>query len=257
MNAVRHPSDLALEGYLMERERSKVAPHVGSCDTCRGRIARMEREGQEFLQYVFPATVEKIEEAAERGRRPAWLRLAYFVPVPLAGLAVALFIALAPGQKMTGPGEDYVGTKGAAGTLGLTVFLGSVEGAHPLRDGEAVPATSQLRFSVRTGKECKLWLLSVDAAGEVSRLFPTSGDRAADVAKGGLQPLPGGAVLDGKAGPERIFAVCSPEPVSYAQVERAAKSAVVPGESAVRSVGVIPGLPDGTSQATVLIEKKP
>jgi hypothetical protein len=255
MNAVRHPSDLALEGYLMERERSKVAPHVGSCDTCRSRIARMEREGQEFLQYVFPATVEKIEEAAARGKRPAWLRLAYLVPVPLAGLAVALFIALAPGQRMTGPGEDYIGIKGAGGTLGLTVFLGAVEGAHPVKDGEAVPATAQLRFAVRAAKECNLWVFSVDGTGEVSRLYPTSGDRAAALKRGGA--LPGGAVLDGKPGPERIFAVCSPEAVPYQKIQNAAQAAVSQGESAVRSVGVIPGLPDGTSQATVLIEKKP
>jgi hypothetical protein len=255
MNAVRHPSDLALEGYLMERDRSKIAPHVGSCDTCRGRIARMEREGQEFLQYVFPATVEKIEEAAARGKRPAWLRFAYFVPVPLAGLAVALFIALSPGQNMTGPGEDYIGVKGAGGTLGLTVFLGAVEGARPVRDGEAVPANSALRFSVRAAKPCQLWVLSVDGQGDVSRLYPTTGDRAAELKRGGA--LPGGAVLDGKPGPERIFAVCSPEAVPYQNIARAAQAAVDHSESAVRSVGVIPGLPDGTAQATVLIEKKP
>jgi len=255
MNAVRHPSDLALEGYLMERDRSKIAPHVGSCDTCRTRIARMEREGQEFLQYVFPATVERIEEAASRGRRPAWMRVAWLVPVPLAGLAVALFVALSPGQRMTGPSDDYIGVKGAAGTLGLTVFLGAVEGARPVKDGEAVPASSALRFSVRAAKECQLWVLSVDGLGEVSRLYPTSGDHAAELKRGGA--LPGGAVLDGKPGPERIFAVCSPEAVPYEKIERAAQTAIANGESAVRSIGVIPGLPDGTSQATVLIEKKP
>jgi predicted anti-sigma-YlaC factor YlaD len=135
MNAARHPSDLALETYLMERESSKVAPHVGGCDTCRGRIAQMEREGQDFLQYVFPATVEKVEEVASRGARPAWMRWVYIVPLPVVGLAAALFVALSPVQNMTGPGEDYIGTKGAAGTLGLTVFLGAVEGARPLAEG--------------------------------------------------------------------------------------------------------------------------
>jgi hypothetical protein len=255
MNAVRHPSDLALEGYLMERERSKVAPHVGACETCRGRIARMEREGQEFLQYVFPATVEKIEQAAERGKRPAWMRWAFLAPLPIAGLAAALFIALSPGQQMTGPGEDYIGTKGSGATLGLTVFLGALEGARPVKDGESVPAGAALRFSVRAARECNLWVLSVDGSGEVSRLFPSTGDRAAELKRGGA--LPGGAVLDGKPGPERIFAVCSPQLVPYRTVEQAAQAAVTRGEKSVRSIGVIPGLPDGTTQATVLIEKKP
>ena len=255
MIAARHPSDLALEDYLMARERSKVAPHVGGCDTCRGRIAQMEREGQDFLQYVFPATVAKVEEAASRGARPAWMRWVYLVPLPVAGLAAVLFVALSPGQKMTGPGEDYIGVKGAAGTLGLTVFLGAVEGARPLKGGEVVPLNSALRFSVSAAKECNLWVLSVDGTGEVSRLYPVSGDRAAALKRGGV--LPGGAVLDGKPGPERIFAVCSAKELPYTTVERAAQGAVTPGEMAVRSVGVIPGLPDGTAQATVLLEKSP
>jgi len=56
----RCPSDLALEGYLLDRQAAKVAPHVGSCAACQGRVAWMEQEGKDFLQYVYPATVAKV-----------------------------------------------------------------------------------------------------------------------------------------------------------------------------------------------------
>jgi hypothetical protein len=248
----RHPSDLALETYLLERDRAPVAPHVAECLACRSRLARMEKEGQDFLQYVYPATVEKVEEAA--ARRPAWLKLAYFVPVPLAAAAAALFFVFSPGSTPIDAPPDYVGVKGGAASLGLSVFLGAVEGAKHLSDGAAIPADAALRFKVQPSKACHLFVVSVDGSGQVSRLYPAAGEQGARLEHGG--PLPGGARLDGRAGPERIFAVCDGEGLTYTALERAVQGAVARGESAVRSIGVIPGLPDGTAQTSVLIEKK-
>jgi hypothetical protein len=253
----RCPSDLALEIYLLDRGGSQLSPHVGSCATCQSRVARMEQQGQEFLQYVFPSTVGKIEEAAGE-RRTSWRRWLMLLPVPLAGAAAALLLIAHPasGPSPLGPDESYVGIKGGGvGSLGLSVFLGAAEGARLVNEGEPVPAASALRFKVQPTKACRLWMVSVDAAGQVSRLYPATGDGGAELSAGGA--LPGGAVLDGRGGPERIFALCSPEPVSYEQVERAVHSAVGKGQEGVRAAGVIPGLPDGTAQATTLLEKNP
>jgi hypothetical protein len=253
----RCPSDLALEVYLLDRGTSNLSPHVGSCPTCQSRVARMEEQGQEFLQYVFPATVGKIEEAAGE-HRSAWRRWIMIAPVPLAGAAAALLLLAHPasGPSPLGPDESYVGIKGGgAGSLGLSVFLGAAEGARLVQEGEPIPAASALRFKVQPTKECRLWMVSVDAAGQVSRLYPTVGEGGAELSRGGA--LPGGAVLDGHSGPERIFALCSPKPVKYAQVESAVHGAVEKGEQGVRGAGTVPGMPDGTFQATVLIEKKP
>jgi hypothetical protein len=179
-------------------------------------------------------------------------------PVPVAGLAAALLLVAHPasGPSPLGPDESYVGIKGGTATsLGLSVFLGAAEGARLVNEGEPVPATSALRFKVQPTKACRLWMVSVDATGQVSRLYPTSGDEGAELSQGGA--LPGGAVLDGRGGPERIFAFCTPKPVKFAQVERAVRGAVAKGESGVRAAAVVPGFPDGTAQATMLIEKKP
>jgi len=67
--------------------------------------------------------------------------------------------------------------------------------------------------------------------------------------------LPGGAVLDGKPGPERVIAICTPGPMYYAAVERAVQAAMARGETAVRGNRVIRGLPEGAAQASILLEK--
>lgn len=250
----RCPSDLALEDYLLDREGSKLDPHVGSCESCKARLSRMEREGQEFLQYVYPATVAKVEEAA-RPARWGWRRWVLLLPVPAAAALAAVLLVALPGRSPKGPPDDYVGLKGGGGALGLTVFLGAAGGARPLADGETVPASSALRFKIQPTRACRLWVASVDAAGQVSRLYPAEGDGGAEILQGG--PLPGGAVLDGRGGPERIFAVCTPAPIPYAKVEDVLRRAIGQGAEAVKRQHDVPGFPDGTIQASVLIHKSP
>jgi hypothetical protein len=111
-----------------------------------------------------------------------------------------------------------------------------------------------MRFRIQVTRDpCHLWIVSVDAAGQVSRLFPIQGDGGALVAT--RFEVPGGAVLDGKAGPERVFAICTRQPIFYAGVERAVQAATARGEAGVRTVRAVPGLPDGTAQASILLEK--
>jgi hypothetical protein len=250
------PSDLALEGYLFERTSSKYAPHVTACAPCRARVARMEEEGQQFLQYVYPATVGKVEEAAG-GPRTSWKSWMLVLPIPAAAAMAALLVVVLSGGAPDPLVHEIDQTQikgGGSGSLGLTVFLGAADGAQPIPEGGAIPTHSAIRFKVTPTKACWLWVVSVDAAGQVSRLYPTAGDAGAEIAQGGL--LPGGAVLDGTSGPERVFAFCAPKPLAYATVERAVLGAVAQGEEAVRSAAVVPGLRDGTAQGSVLIEKK-
>jgi len=246
-----HPSELALERHLLDPAASAVRGHVDGCQRCAARLAEMKRQGEEFLQFVFPATVEKVEEAAEKGaRRFSWIP--FFAPVSAVAAAAALFLLVQPAPD--GFPADYDGIKGRGG-LGLSVFVNRTTGAHCAVEGEPVSAAEQIRFRVDlVRKPCHLWLLSVDAAGQVSRLFPTSGDGGALVAT--RFEIPGGAVLDGKPGPERVFAICSPQPVYYAAVERAVQVASARGEPAVRAIREVAGLPEGTAQASVLLEKR-
>jgi hypothetical protein len=247
--SARCPSDLALEEHLLAGAKSQVTQHVTGCEHCRQRLLRMEREGEDFRRFVFPRTIERIEAAAERRPRRNWLRM--LLPVPaMAAAAAAVLLLVRPAA----PPDDYVGIKGA-GDLGLTVFTQSENGGpRVLADGAQVAAGASLRFRVRSAAPCRLVVVSVDGDGNVSRLDP-AGAEGFPLSAGG-EDLPGGVQLDGKAGPERVFAVCGPELTPETAVD-AARRVASGGAVAVRSASVLRGLPSGATQATLLIEKTP
>ena len=224
---MKHPSDLALEEHLLDR--NKHADHVAGCDRCRQRVAMMEEEGKHFRQYVYPATLEKLEAAPKR--RWSWL----LGPIAAAAAAAAV-LALYVRQ----PDSDYVGTKGSA--LKLTIYASDGSGAHAVADGATVPANAALRFKVHASSPCELTILSLDDSGQVSTV-------AAGAKIAGEQTLPGGAVLDGRAGQERFFAVCAPGRI--AGLEEKVKAAGVGGRKDLSD------LPPGSAQASQLLVKTP
>jgi len=244
----RCPSDLALEKHLLDPSASPLAAHLTGCAPCRERVAEMERQGAEFRAFVFPATVDRVAGAA--AARPSMLgRLLTLAPFPaLAAVAAALLLMPAPQ-----PPPDYTGVKGAE--IRLTVYAQLPGEVRALADGARVPASAALRFQVRPTAPCRLWIVSVDAADQVSRLYPTEGDAGAPLGEGGA--VPGGALLDGRPGPERIYAVCTRGPLPFAAVERAARTAAAGGAEAVRTGSPLSGLPAGALQATLLLEKSP
>lgn len=240
------PSDLKLEAHLLDGERSAATPHVASCDRCQARLARMQQQGEHFRRYVYPATLEALENPPRLWQGWRWLGLS----APVAALAAAAVVL----SVRTGPADDYTGTKG--GALRLDVYASLGAGARALGDHAAVPASASLRFRVQPSSPCHLAIISVDELGQVSRLFPLSGEAVGTSVKS-RQALPGGAVLDGRAGPERIYAVCTAAPLPLARIEDSARSAVGAGAAAVREAGALRGLPKGSLQTTLLLEKTP
>jgi hypothetical protein len=214
-----HPSELALEAHLLDPAKSNVAGHLAACERCRARVARMEKEGEDFRRFILPATLDAVVEKNARRRKP-WLALAALVPVAAAALVVIIGVS-------RGPDVDYVGTKG-----GLLLAV---------------------RFRVQPPGRCSLWLLSVDESGQISRIYPATGEAAPQVAPGAL---PGGAFLDGTRGLERFYAVCTPEPIPFTRIEAAVRSTLAQKPQAVRSGEPLRDLPRGSSQATLVVEKR-
>jgi hypothetical protein len=221
-----HPSELKLERHLLDPARSPIAEHVAGCDRCRARLAEMEKQAEDFRRFVYPATLENVRRGRWTPLRTLWLL------APAAGLAAVLLIA------RPGPTPDYIGAKG--GPLTLTAYAALPSGTRPVSDGDAIPASASLRFRVRTEQPCALTLLSVDADGQVSRLYlqEVRGDTA----------LPGGVNLDGKRGPERFFAVCGGAG-DYDAIEQAARRI----GGAVRQKRALPGVQG--PQTSLLVEK--
>jgi hypothetical protein len=244
----RCPSDLALERHLLDPESSALSTHVGACARCAARLHEMQRLGEEFHRAVFPSTVATVEAAARPSRWsvPRWLLLGG--PALAAAAAVAVLVL-----RPAGPPDDYLGVKGR-GDLGLSVFVKEGERVRTVASGEAVRPDAALRFRVQSARTCRLWILSLDASGEVSRLYPGEGTGGAEVS--GTQEIPGGAILDGRAGPERIFAVCTPGPSRWRDLAVQLKGDAAPGETSVRRPAAPVGLPEETAIATVLLEKR-
>jgi hypothetical protein len=69
--------------------------------------------------------------------------------------------------------------------------------------------------------------------------------------------VPGGALLDGQPGPERIYAVCAPQPIPWNDVKQAAAASASGGAERVRAARNIAGLPGAVTQASLLVEKRP
>jgi hypothetical protein len=244
----RCPSDLALEAFLLEPGRANHGAHVDACPRCQARVAEMQAQGEEFRRFVFPATVEAVEEAARR-RRP---RLAFLVaPVgAFAALAAALLVFVRV-QDGGGPPPDYVGAKGS--DVRLTAFVSAEGSVRALEDGAVVPASAALRFQVSAKEGCHLWIMSLDAKGQVSRLYPPKGTPPTPHAEGAV---PGGAVLDGEPGPERLYAVCAPPAMPWSEVRRAAEAPAA-GPESVRAARVLGEPLAGALQSTLLLEKRP
>lgn len=230
-----HPSELKLERHLLDPEQSPVREHIEACAKCQARVAQMEAQGESFRRFVYPATLDGLTAP----RRSRW-----FWALTLAPVAAAAGLLL-----LVRPAGDYVGTKGSP--LTLSPFL---EGPREVTEGDSVPAAAALRFRVSSTTTCNLWLLSIDSDGGVSRLYPPQGDTGAEIR--GQVTAPGGVRLDGKAGPERFFAVCAPGNLGYHPIEEAARAVAGGGAESVRKTGALPGLPGDAAQSSVLVEKK-
>ncbi len=228
--------DVALERVRLDLAQADQQAHLSGCESCRAKLEAMALEDADFHRFVFPRTVEAVV-ASQRPRRFGFFALAL---APLAA-AAALAVALWPHT----PPPDYLGVKGA--TVGLAVFSLDATGA-PVRllDGARVPATASLRFRVAPSKPCHLWVFSLDERSQVSRLFPPEG--AAPLVASEMT-LPGGATLDGVAGAERVFAVCSPQPLDFSEVAAQAARA----GATVRSSTTVPL--DDAIQGSLLLEK--
>jgi hypothetical protein len=241
----RCPSDLELEAQVRDLGRATV--HVRSCARCAERLEELRRLEGEFEREVFPATVEAVVARSARRPVPRWG--IWLTPIATAAAVVVVLLARA------GPRDSYLGVKGPL--LSLVLFAQEPGGARALSDGEVVAPGAGLRFEVRAVRSCALFIVSADAEGKVSRIFPAAGADGIPIDPGALKVLPGGALLDGKPGPERFFAVCGcgDDPLRYDRVERAAGE-IGPGEGHVRGAHRLSGLPADALQVTVLIEKR-
>jgi hypothetical protein len=247
------PLDLDLERALGGDAAFQPAlTHAEGCAACAARLAWMREAGELFTRRVFPATRDRVVEAVLRPPLWARLRRGWAVAIPAAAAALLLVAVVVP-LAYPPISPSYVGEKGHSGEVPLRVHVyvdgGGGGGGKPrqLSTGDRVYPGDGIRFVVEApGRE--VFLLSVDARGNVSRLVPGGQVRVPET---GI--VPGGSVLDEVLGPERIYAVESAPGVDLPAVESAIREAIgAGGEDGVREAGA---LPVRAPQGTLLLEK--
>jgi len=128
-----------------------------------------------------------------------------------------------------------------------------------VEDGAHLAPDTRIRFLYDSPDYDYLMLVSVTDAGEISFLYPMSEGPSIQVVRGRGVLLHGAVQLDEHLGPERFFALFSPAPLAFDQVEAAVaasrrSAAAVDGAAWLRE---LLRLPLGCAQATLYIEKEP
>ncbi|MEO8705640.1 MAG: hypothetical protein ABI867_36755 [Kofleriaceae bacterium] len=240
-----HPSSLVIDalasGRLGDAEAAAARVHVASCDRCRADLATVETAFATFTREVFPRTVGTL-----RPRRSPWR---FVLPTLVPVLAVALLVIWQVRRDPAVPvADDDIRIKGA---LTFQVFANRGDEVIPVRDGTTLAAGDKIRFVVGSGGPGYLLVVSIDGAGASTVYYPYGGARSGPVTKEPSE-LPGSIVLDAAPGPERVFALVSPEPLEAAVVKRALATIGARGRDAIRETHA---LEITAQQATLVFEK--
>jgi len=231
---------------LAEAGAPGSSPHLEGCDRCRTELATMLAARDRFRLSVFPRTAPEIER---RLTHPWWRPALPFVLAPAVALGLAALGLLLWPRAPNGPD---LGIKGGATVRVFAQHAGKVT---PVLDGEALEAGDALRFEIQPGGLPYLLVGSVDAAGAAGIIFPANGTESGRIDPVGQFIVPGSAVLDTSAGPERAFVLLSARPLSAEDAKAAMLSVARGGAAGLRTTSALPSVA-ADAQLSILWEKK-
>lgn len=229
MHGLPHVAQLTLTrlraGELTAAEENGVSTHLAACPECAAKLEQAEDEAARFEVRVpfarFEAGVRgKLHQPSPLRRRLAWLLPALSLAV--AGLAA--LVAVPPELLRTAdPGANRVKGGGPELTLAIAAADGAQRAARagtpePLATGDRV------RIGYSAGTYRFVLAASVDAAGEVTPLYPESGSSVPAAKGAGPHFLPGSLEFTGR-GAEVVVLVLTEEPVRVEQVSTALREA--------------------------------
>ncbi|HVZ71824.1 MAG TPA: ACP synthase [Polyangia bacterium] len=230
----KHAGELALRRLRAgepfsadETAHFDVAAHAETCAECRGRLKALDDEQRRFEQDIsldrFSAGVARAARAPSRARaNKTFERNVLRLMVPTLAVAAAVAIFVGPvGQR-----QRRNNIKG--GDTGIIVRVAAGDGPQRTSSElapEALSPGERLRIGYKAGDHRYLLSLSIDQRGEVTPLYPESG-QSVPVGKAvgsGPRYLPDSVEFT-DAGPERLFVILSDTPIDVEAARRAARA---------------------------------
>lgn len=238
-----------------EPQAQALRARMKHCEHCQSRLQTMAAEAQAFNASVNPgfesaAILQKLEAIEAQAPAPWWAGFAK--PWMLAvGAMVALFAVIPLTQYNPEPGPT-VRLKG--GGVGLSMFVKDIDGVQPGQDGMHLEAGDQIQFRYDADGHEYLFIISVDARGVISSLYPEVPTHSIKVLAEGTHVLTGSIILDEAVGPERIYAIFSTEALEFEDIDKAVKSGLGDNPDVV-ALQELPIEAEDVAQSSILIVK--
>lgn len=222
-----HPSDLMwtqmVDQALTIPQRVRLKFHLRRCERCRLQAQALIQERETFT--ADPLTLRAIaarvahQEAPSPQLWPWWTRIGLGAA---ASAAIAILVVTVSSTR-----DDTFSLKG-----GDSLELVLKRGHEVMPLGERCLPGDAIRARVRSTRRYVL-LISLDATGKVSLLFPSAG-QASEPVPAENEFIPGSWELDEVPGRERIIAVFSDAPLEFSSVSEAlGKSVAIEGAAIV------------------------
>jgi hypothetical protein len=227
-----HPSPWMLRrlhaGELSASEAAPLRTHAEGCAQCGTVLREAEARQRQFEQDIrlarFVAGVEKALRRKEQRRLAPFFTFLWAGPLVAVATGVLLFVNFRPSSGETPTGTRLKGGARAELRIGGADAQRTVPGEalEPLAPGERV------RLGYTPEAYPYVLALSVDAAGEVTPLYPESGQSLPVEPGPGTHWLPGSLEFTG-AGVERVVLLLSPQPLEVQEARAAARRAFEAG----------------------------
>jgi hypothetical protein len=239
-----HPSEWTLRrlhaGELPSAEETRLRTHAAGCERC-GTVLREAEEAQRRFEaeHSFDRFAEGVERAAKRagsqGKASSGAARRWVGPVVAIAATVLVVVGL-PSMRAEDPTQG-VRTKGGA-TAELRVGGGDSQRVARTDLPELLAPGERVRLGYTPDTRGYVLALSVDVAGEVTPLYPESGQSLPVEAGSGMRWLPDSVEFTG-TGAERVVLVLTDTPVTVEDASAAARKAF---EAGGRNVAKMPAL---------------
>lgn len=226
-------------------ERASFEARLAEDPSAKARLDAL-RAGHRTAQARLnvPADTARILERLEAPKRRSWLPALFVAAAAAAGAVVVIG---------TQEGPATTRTKGLAPALQM--YVNDMSGPRLVSDGVRLEEGDAIQFRYRADGRPYLFVVSVDAAGAVSPLYPDAPTQSIRVDPEGTNVLEGSVILDDAVGPERVHAVFSRTPLRFDELKTAIDRARAGGTD-VTSLPRIGIERDDVLEASVLIIKE-